>query len=94
MPGAGPLAGLLVADFSRILAGPYASMLLADMGAEVIKVESPAGDDTRTWMPPVRDGEVDLLPRHQPQQALGRARPAGRRTTCARRASWPPAPTW
>ncbi|GAA2674795.1 CaiB/BaiF CoA transferase family protein [Actinoplanes palleronii] len=52
----GPLAGLLVADFSRILAGPYATMLLADLGAEVIKVESPAGDDTRTWMPPVRDG--------------------------------------
>ena len=52
----GPLNGILVADFSRILAGPYATMLLADMGAEVIKVESPAGDDTRTWMPPVRDG--------------------------------------
>lgn len=52
---AGPLAGLVVADFSRILAGPYATMLLADMGAEVIKVESPIGDDTRTWMPPVRD---------------------------------------
>jgi crotonobetainyl-CoA:carnitine CoA-transferase CaiB-like acyl-CoA transferase len=52
---AGPLAGLVVADFSRILAGPYATMLLADMGAEVIKVESPLGDDTRTWMPPVRD---------------------------------------
>jgi crotonobetainyl-CoA:carnitine CoA-transferase CaiB-like acyl-CoA transferase len=52
----GPLAGLLVADFSRILAGPYASMLLADMGAEVIKVESPGGDDTRTWVPPVRAG--------------------------------------
>lgn len=51
----GPLAGLLVADFSRILAGPYATMLLADLGAEVVKVESPAGDDTRTWMPPVRD---------------------------------------
>jgi crotonobetainyl-CoA:carnitine CoA-transferase CaiB-like acyl-CoA transferase len=51
---AGPLAGLLVADFSRILAGPYASMLLADMGAEVIKVESPGGDDTRTWVPPMR----------------------------------------
>jgi crotonobetainyl-CoA:carnitine CoA-transferase CaiB-like acyl-CoA transferase len=50
----GPLAGLLVADFSRILAGPYASMLLADMGAEVIKVESPGGDDTRTWVPPMR----------------------------------------
>jgi crotonobetainyl-CoA:carnitine CoA-transferase CaiB-like acyl-CoA transferase len=52
----GPLAGLLVADFSRILAGPYATMLLGDLGAEVIKVESPGGDDTRTWQPPVRDG--------------------------------------
>ena len=52
----GPLAGLLVADFSRVLAGPYATMLLADLGAEVVKVESPQGDETRTWMPPVRDG--------------------------------------
>jgi crotonobetainyl-CoA:carnitine CoA-transferase CaiB-like acyl-CoA transferase len=52
----GPLAGLLVADFSRILAGPYSTMLLADLGAEVIKVEGPGGDDTRTWQPPVRDG--------------------------------------
>ncbi|MFD1659554.1 CaiB/BaiF CoA transferase family protein [Streptomyces caeni] len=52
----GPLEGLLVADFSRILAGPYATMLLADLGADVVKVESPGGDDTRAWMPPVRDG--------------------------------------
>ena len=52
--GRGPLAGLLVADFSRILAGPYSTMLLADLGAEVVKVEGPRGDDTRTWMPPVR----------------------------------------
>ncbi|SNS27035.1 Crotonobetainyl-CoA:carnitine CoA-transferase CaiB [Geodermatophilus saharensis] len=52
----GPLAGLLVADFSRVLAGPYATMLLADLGAEVVKVEGPGGDDTRTWQPPVRDG--------------------------------------
>ncbi|MDX8049832.1 CoA transferase [Lentzea sp. BCCO 10_0798] len=51
----GPLEGLLVADFSRVLAGPYATMLLADMGASVVKVEGPAGDETRTWMPPVRD---------------------------------------
>ncbi|MFF5991834.1 CaiB/BaiF CoA transferase family protein [Prauserella flavalba] len=54
VPGA--LNGLLVADFSRILAGPYATMLLGDLGAEVIKVEAPAGDDTRTWVPPERDG--------------------------------------
>ncbi|GIG50843.1 CoA transferase [Dactylosporangium siamense] len=47
---------MLVADFSRILAGPYATMLLADLGADVIKVEGPGGDDTRTWMPPTRDG--------------------------------------
>ena len=52
----GPLSGVLVADFSRILAGPYATMLLADLGAEVVKVESPSGDDTRTWSPPVREG--------------------------------------
>jgi crotonobetainyl-CoA:carnitine CoA-transferase CaiB-like acyl-CoA transferase len=45
---------VLVADFSRVLAGPYATMLLADMGAEVVKVESPDGDETRTWTPPVR----------------------------------------
>ena len=54
--GHGPLAGLLVADFSRVLAGPYATMLLADLGAEVVKVEGPGGDDTRTWQPPARDG--------------------------------------
>ncbi|MGW0760181.1 CaiB/BaiF CoA transferase family protein [Streptomyces sp. NPDC002814] len=52
----GPLDGLLVADFSRILAGPYATMLLADLGADVVKVEGPQGDDTRTWTPPARDG--------------------------------------
>ncbi|MCM3844773.1 CoA transferase [Pseudonocardia sp. DR1-2] len=58
-PGTGgPLDGVLVADFSRILAGPYATMLLADMGADVVKVEGPAGDDTRTWTPPERDGEA------------------------------------
>lgn len=52
----GPLDGILVADFSRVLAGPYCTMLLGDMGATVVKVESPGGDDTRTWMPPTRDG--------------------------------------
>lgn len=51
-----PLDGVLVADLSRVLAGPYATMLLADLGAEVVKVESPDGDETRTWTPPERDG--------------------------------------
>ncbi len=48
-----PLDGLLVADFSRVLAGPYATMLLGDLGADVVKVERPGGgDDTRAWGPP------------------------------------------
>lgn len=59
--GTGPLAGVVIADFSRVLAGPYATMLLADMGATVIKVEGPDGDDTRTYMPPVRDGEATFF---------------------------------
>jgi crotonobetainyl-CoA:carnitine CoA-transferase CaiB-like acyl-CoA transferase len=54
-PQPGPLSGLLVADFSRVLAGPYATMLLADLGADVVKVESPDGDETRSWTPPARD---------------------------------------
>jgi len=48
----GPLADLLVLDLTRALAGPHAAMMLGDMGARVIKIESPAGDDTRGWGPP------------------------------------------
>ena len=47
-----PYAGLKVVEFARILAGPWAGQILADLGADVVKVESPAGDDTRQWGPP------------------------------------------
>ena len=50
-----PLAGLKVVELARILAGPWAGQVLADLGAEVIKVESPQGDDTRRWGPPFVD---------------------------------------
>lgn len=60
LPNAGPLAGYLVVDLSRALAGPHAGMMLADLGARVIKVENPGtGDDTRGWGPPFVGPEDD-----------------------------------
>lgn len=54
----GPLAGVRIADFSRVLSGPYATMVLGDLGADVVKIERPGeGDETRTWGPPFAGGE-------------------------------------
>jgi crotonobetainyl-CoA:carnitine CoA-transferase CaiB-like acyl-CoA transferase len=52
-----PLAGITVVDLTRILAGPYCTMMLGDLGAEVIKIEPPRGDDSRGWGPPFVSGE-------------------------------------
>lgn len=59
MSGKPPLSGLKVVELARILAGPWAGQVLADLGAEVIKIEAPEGDDTRRWGPPFIEREGD-----------------------------------
>ncbi len=78
----GALAGLKVLDLTRVLGGPYATMILSDHGAEVIKVEPPQGDETRDWGPPfdpAHDASYFLgVNRNKRSIALDIAKPAGR----------------
>jgi crotonobetainyl-CoA:carnitine CoA-transferase CaiB-like acyl-CoA transferase len=77
-----PLAGVRVADLSRVLAGPYCTMLLADLGADVVKIERPeGGDETRAWGPPFADGEAAYylsVNRSKRSCALDLSQPEGR----------------
>jgi crotonobetainyl-CoA:carnitine CoA-transferase CaiB-like acyl-CoA transferase len=61
MSETGPLSDVLVVDLTRALAGPQAAMMLGDLGARVIKVESATGDDTRAWGPPWAGAETGHL---------------------------------
>jgi crotonobetainyl-CoA:carnitine CoA-transferase CaiB-like acyl-CoA transferase len=77
-----PLAGVRVADLSRVLAGPYCTMVLADLGADVVKVERPeGGDETRSWGPPFAGGEAAYylsVNRSKRSCALDLSQPEGR----------------
>ena len=83
MPPSGPLSGVFVLDLTRVLSGPYCTMLLADMGARVVKVERPGdGDETRAWGPPFVAGESAYFlgtNRNKESIALDFKRPEGRR---------------
>src|SRR5271155_3535724 len=79
--GAGALEGLKIIDLTRVLGGPYCTMVLSDHGAEVIKIEPPQGDETREWGPPFDAGDASYfigVNRNKRSLALDLAKPAGR----------------
>ena len=80
--GSGPLAGITVLDLTRVMSGPYCTMMLADMGARVVKIEHPTrGDDTRHWGPPFQGGESSYfmsVNRNKESVALDFGAPRGR----------------
>jgi succinate--hydroxymethylglutarate CoA-transferase len=81
-PGDGALSGVRVLDLTRVLAGPLCAMMLGDMGADVIKVEPPGGDDTRRWGPPFAGGESAYFlgaNRNKRSMTLDMAGPAGQK---------------
>ena len=79
----GPLEGITVLDLTRVLSGPYCTMMLGDMGARVIKIEQPGkGDDTRAWGPPFQHGESTYflsINRNKESVTLNLKHPGGRR---------------
>ena len=82
-----PLAGRRILDLSRVLAGPWCTMILADLGAEVIKIENPnGGDDTRAWGPPYASGESAYYlcaNRNKKSVAIDLAKPQGQAAVLA-----------
>src|SRR4029453_16225631 len=80
-PNTGALKGLRVIDLTRVLGGPYGTQILADHGADVIKIEPPSGDEVRDWGPPFRDGTASYfvgINRNKRMLALDLTKPAGR----------------
>jgi crotonobetainyl-CoA:carnitine CoA-transferase CaiB-like acyl-CoA transferase len=78
---AGALAGLKVIDLTRVLGGPYCTMILSDHGAEVIKLEPPQGDEVRDWGPPFHDGDASYyigVNRNKKSVGLDLGKPEGR----------------
>ena len=78
---AGALAGIKVVDLTRVLGGPYCTMILSDHGAEVIKVEPPQGDEVRDWGPPFHEGDASYfigVNRNKRAIALDRSKPEGK----------------
>ena len=77
----GALAGLKVVDLTRVLGGPYCTMILSDHGADVIKIEPPQGDEVRDWGPPFHDDDASYfigINRNKRAIALDIGKPEGR----------------
>ena len=82
-PRPGPLAGIKVVEFGQNLAGPYCGQILAFLGAEVVKIERPEGDDARKWGPPFVEGDAlassrSIAARNR-SPAISPTRPSARR---------------
>ena len=77
----GALAGIKVIDLTRVLGGPYCTMILSDHGADVIKIEPPQGDEVRDWGPPFHDGDASYfigVNRNKRAIALDLGKPEGK----------------